>query len=145
MRSEPPPSVPTASWPIPAASCAEAPPLEPPSVRSRFHGLRVTPVSRLSVTPFQPYSGVQVLPSSTAPASRRRAVAGASSFQDPTESTVFEPRSVDQPFAKTRSLIDAGTPSTGPTGSPLAQRASDACAAASAPSSSTRQKALSFG
>ena len=68
MRIEPPPSVPTASWPRPAASCADAPPLEPPGVRSRFHGLRVMPVSALSVTPFQPYSGVQVLPSSTAPA-----------------------------------------------------------------------------
>ena len=139
MRIEPPPSVPTASWPSPAATCAEAPPLEPPGVRSRFHGLRVIPVSALSVTPFHPYSGVQVLPSSTAPASRRRAVAGASSCHGPAGSTVFEPRSVGQPFASTRSLIEAGTPSTAPAGSPFAQRASDARAAVSAPSSSTRQ------
>ena len=139
MRIEPPPSVPTASWPRPAASCADAPPLEPPGVRSRFHGLRVMPVSALSVTPFQPNSGVQVLPRSTAPLSRRRAVAGASSFHGPAGSTVFEPRSVGQPFASTRSLIDAGTPSTGPAGSPFCQRASDARAAASAPASSTRQ------
>ena len=67
MRIEPPPSVPTASWPRPAATCADAPPLEPPGVRSRCHGLRVMPVSALSVTPFQPNSGVQVLPRSTAP------------------------------------------------------------------------------
>ena len=43
------------------------------------HGLRVTPVSGLSVTPFQPNSGVVVLPTSTAPCSRSRATAGASS------------------------------------------------------------------
>ncbi len=139
MRIEPPPSVPTASWPRPAATCAEAPPLEPPGVRSRFHGLRVTPVSALSVTPFQPNSGVQVLPSSTAPDSRRRAVAGASSCHGPAGSIVFEPRSVGQPCASTRSLIDAGTPSTGPAGAPFIQRASDARAAASARSASTRQ------
>ena len=35
----------------------------------------------LSVTPFQPYPQVVVLPSSTAPCSRSRAVAGASTSQ----------------------------------------------------------------
>ncbi|GAA13719.1 putative acetyl-CoA synthetase [Gordonia alkanivorans NBRC 16433] len=41
-----------------------------------FHGLRVTPVRGLSVTPFHPNSGVVTLPSITAPASRSRATAG---------------------------------------------------------------------
>ena len=50
-------------------------------VRARFHGLRVIPVSGLSPIAFQPNSGVVVLPSITAPASRNRAIAGASSDQ----------------------------------------------------------------
>src|SRR3954469_12298464 len=51
MRMEPPPSVPRASGPIPEASAAAAPPEEPPGVLSLFQGLRVMPVSGLSVTP----------------------------------------------------------------------------------------------
>src|ERR1700688_4557143 len=51
MRTEPPPSVPSAIGVIPAATDAPAPPLEPPGVRDRFHGLRVTPNTRLSVVP----------------------------------------------------------------------------------------------
>ena len=145
MRIEPPPSVPTASGPMPAATCADAPPLEPPGVRAVFQGLRVMPVSALSVTPFQPNSGVQVLPSSTAPFSRKRAVAGPSSSHGPARSTVFEPRSVGQSRARIRSLIEAGTPSTQPSGAFFIQRASAARAAASAPASSIRQKAFSLG
>src|SRR5205823_9340913 len=83
MRIEPPPSVPTASGAMPAASAAAAPPDEPPGVLLVFQGLRVMPVSALSVTPFQPNSGVVVFPISTAPCSRRRAVAGASSLHGP--------------------------------------------------------------
>ena len=48
----------------------------PPGVRSRFHGLRVTPVSGELVNGFQPNSGVVVLPKNTAPAARSRAVDG---------------------------------------------------------------------
>ena len=57
MRNDPPPSVPSPIGPRPAATAAEAPPLEPPGVSFVFHGLRVIPNTRLSVTPFQPYSG----------------------------------------------------------------------------------------
>ena len=42
-------------------------------------------------------------------------------------------------------LIDAGTPSSGPIGRPSRQRCSLVCAAASASSAATRQKALSRG
>jgi hypothetical protein len=133
MRIEPPPSVPTARGPMPAATAATAPPEEPPGVLSLFHGLRVMPVSGLSVTPFQPNSGVVVLPSSTAPCSRRRAVAGASSFQGPFASIVFEPRSVGQPRVRMMSLIDTGTPSSSPRGWPAIQRASDALASSRTP------------
>ncbi len=79
MRIDPPPSVPMASGPMPAATAALAPPLEPPGVRSRFHGLRVTPKSRLCVAPIQPIIGVLVLPSWIAPAARMRSTIGASS------------------------------------------------------------------
>ena len=67
MRMEPAPSVPTASGPMPEATAAAAPPEEPPGVIFVFQGLRVMPVSRLSVVPLMPNSGVFVLPSSTAP------------------------------------------------------------------------------
>src|SRR5579864_608054 len=82
IRIDPPPSVPTASAPIPAATATAAPPLLPPGVFDGFQGLRVIPVSELSVTAFQPNSGVVVLPRVIAPCSRNRAVAGASSSHD---------------------------------------------------------------
>src|SRR4051794_41891129 len=51
IRIEPPPSVPSANGTIPAATAAPEPPLDPPGVRSRSHGLRVSPYSALSVIP----------------------------------------------------------------------------------------------
>ena len=83
MRIEPPPSVPSVNGPMPAATAAAPPPDEPPGVFAVFHGLRVMPVRGLSVTPFQPNSGVVFFPTRTAPLSRRRATAGASSFHGP--------------------------------------------------------------
>src|SRR4051812_43617107 len=94
IRIEPPPSVPRLSGPIPSRIAAALPPEEPPAVRAGSHGLRVTPVSELSVTPFQPSSGVVVLPNTTPPWARTRATEGASAFQGPFGSTVREPRSV---------------------------------------------------
>ncbi len=47
LRSEPPMSVPQASGCMPQASATAAPPLLPPQVRSRCHGLRVAPKSGL--------------------------------------------------------------------------------------------------
>ena len=41
MRIEPPPSLAVARGVMPEASAAAEPPLEPPGVRSRFHGFRV--------------------------------------------------------------------------------------------------------
>src|SRR6476646_3837816 len=91
IRMEPPPSVPSASGAKRAASAAAEPPEDPPGVFCLFHGLRVTPVSGESVLPFQPNSGVVVLPMKTAPASRRRATLGASSVHGPFGSSVSEP------------------------------------------------------
>ena len=48
--------------PIAAATADAAPPLDPPGVSAVFHGFRVVPKTRLSVTPFQPNSGVFVRP-----------------------------------------------------------------------------------
>src|SRR3989442_12549131 len=75
----PPPSVPMWSGPSPAAAAADAPPDEPPGVRSRFQGLRVGPKRRLWVAPIQPKVGVFVLPSMIAPARFMRSTIGASS------------------------------------------------------------------
>ncbi len=141
-RIEPPPSVPMCKAPMPSAQAAAAPPLEPPGVFARSHGLRVMPVSGLSVTAFQPNSGVVVLPISTAPCSRSRAVAGASWSQAWSRATARLPRSVGHPSVSTRSLIVAGTPSTRPAGAPRRQRSSEARALSSARSGSTTQNAL---
>ena len=128
MRTDPAPSVPTLSGPKPAATAAAVPPDEPPGVFDGSHGLRVMPVSDELVSPLQPNSGVVVLPTSTAPASRSRAVAGASTSHGWSGSTVWLPRRVGQPRVRIRSLIDVGTPSSGPIGSPRRQRASLAVA-----------------
>src|SRR5580700_3115130 len=78
MRTEPPPSVPSASGVIPAATDAAAPALDPPGVLARFQGWRVIPVNGLSPTGLQPNSLVVVLPMRMAPAALARSTAGAS-------------------------------------------------------------------
>ena len=40
IRIDPPPSEPCATGTSPAATAAAAPPLEPPAIRSRSHGVR---------------------------------------------------------------------------------------------------------
>jgi hypothetical protein len=48
-RTDPPPSLAVTSGITPPAIAAAEPPLDPPGVRSRFQGLRVTPKSRFFV------------------------------------------------------------------------------------------------
>lgn len=123
MRTLPPPSVPSDSGPAPRATAAALPPLDPPAVRERSHGLRVIPLSGESVTPFQPNSGVVVLPMKTAPCSRSRATEGASSSQRPAAgSTALDPRRVGAPRCNRMSLTVTGTPSSSPRGSPRRHR-----------------------
>lgn len=141
IRIEPPPSEPWCSAPMPRAAATAAPPEEPPAVRLVSQGLRATSPRGLSVTPFQPNSGVVVLPRITAPASRNRATGGESTGSGATPSVVRLPRRVGKPFIRLRSLTVAGTPSIGPRGRPSRQRASLARAASRAPSASTRVKA----
>src|SRR5690606_41818852 len=83
MRTEPPPSVEVASGARPAASAAAEPPLDPPGEHRGFHGLRVAPNTRLSVTAVCPEDGVLVLPTTMAPAARRRAATGSSRSSGP--------------------------------------------------------------
>ncbi len=140
IRTEPPPSVPRLSGPAPSATAAALPPLEPPAVRRGSYGLPVTPCRGLSVTPFQPNSGVVVLPTKTAPDSRSRATDGASSSKEPSSRAVSEPRSVGAPRISRMSFTVTGTPSTGPAGVPDRQRSADSLASASASSAAIRVK-----
>src|SRR5580704_6263377 len=59
-RIDPPPSLPTPPAESPAAIAAASPPLDPPEVRERFHGLLVRPYKRLSVSQAISSSGVLV-------------------------------------------------------------------------------------
>ena len=70
MRIEPPPSFACPIGAMPAATAAAEPPLEPPGVRDRSHGLRVAPHKSFSATGRMPNSGVFVRHSSKKPASR---------------------------------------------------------------------------
>src|SRR4051812_10257023 len=78
MRTEPAPSEPSAAEARPAATAVAEPPLEPPLVRWRSHGLRVTPNVGDSVYGVAIISGTWVLPRITAPAARRRRTTSAS-------------------------------------------------------------------
>ena len=78
FRSDPPRSLPSAIGTIPLASAAAAPPEEPPALLDRSWGLRVGPKTGLNVWEPAPNSGVFVLPSMTAPASRTRTTNGSS-------------------------------------------------------------------
>src|SRR5690349_12158328 len=68
LRSDPPRSLPSAIGTMPHASATAAPPLLPPQVLLRSHGLRVAPNTALKVCEPAPNSGVLVLPSVIAPA-----------------------------------------------------------------------------
>src|SRR5690349_19060132 len=110
MRIDPPASVPTASGQIPASSATALPPLLPPGVRCKSHGLRVTPESGESVSGFQPNSGVVVLPKKLAPAVRNRCTDGESSVQLWFGSMVLDPTRRGQPGVDSVSFNATGTP-----------------------------------
>ena len=120
------------------------PPLDPPGVRSRFQGLKVGPNRVLSVAPFQPYSGVLVLPRTMAPAALRRSTDGASSVGT-LSALRREPQVVLIPRVMTTSFTATGTPCRGPSSSPRCTVASAAWALCRAESNAGVQKALSLG
>ncbi len=72
MRIEPPPSLAWAIGTSPAATAAADPPLEPPGVRVRSHGLCVGPQASGSVVGSEPSSGLFVRPAVTNPAALNR-------------------------------------------------------------------------
>ena len=71
-RIEPPVSEPSASGTNPAATAAAEPPEDPPGTRLTSWGLRVGPVAEVSVEEPMANSSMFVLPTTTAPAARRR-------------------------------------------------------------------------
>ena len=68
IRIEPPESPPCATGTKPAATAAAEPPLEPPAVRSRSHGLRAGPYATESVIGLRASSERLLLPRMASPA-----------------------------------------------------------------------------
>src|SRR5690242_8556138 len=141
MRLDPPPSVPTPIGANPAATAAAAPPLDPPQVRDRSHGLAVHPNSGASVKHLWPNSGVVVLPMRIAPAALSLATQGESAAGT-LSASAKEPKVVRTPAVLTRSLTANGTPCSGPNSSPRMRAFSAAFAAVRASSAQTVMKAL---
>ena len=121
IRIEPPPSDPIAAPASPAATAAAEPPDDPPGVRCRSHGLRLTPNVGDSVHGVTVSSGTWVLPRITAPAPRSRRTSSASAGAGP--SAALLPNAVISPATSQSSLIAIGTPSSGRV-SPASARAS---------------------
>ena len=115
-RIDPPPSVPIDSGDNPPATATPDPPLEPPDVRVRSQGFTDSSDTRFTARPYMPNSGVFVLPMRIAPAARRRAhtVESSSGTQS---SYRREACVVRTSFVTTRSLIDNGSPCSGPSSS----------------------------
>ena len=144
MRIDPPPSVPSANGVMPAATLAPAPAEEPPVVLSRLQGLRVMPVSGLSLDALQPNSVVVVLPRIAAPCVLTRSDAGESSGAMKSAS-VREPEVKRTPLTAVRSLIESGSPVSRPWSSPAITAPSARRAAVSARSAVTVTNGLSTG
>ena len=128
----------------PAAIAADSPPLEPPGVRSRFHGFLDKPVTRLSVSCQAENSGRLVFASGIAPAALKR-VTTVASFSGMFPAKILEPRCVNTPAVSIASLIVKGTPCRGPSSAPLITAFSAASAALSALSANRVTIALTFG
>src|SRR5262249_42089631 len=75
---DPPPSEPSASGAMPAATAAAPPPVEPPGVRLRSHGFLLAGAAFGSVNGQIASSGICVLPMTTQPAARKRVTSSSS-------------------------------------------------------------------
>jgi hypothetical protein len=122
---------------------------DPPAIRELSYALRTPgagPLVNVGLKPVMPNASScrLVLPSTTAPASRRRWTTGASVLGT-------NPRSAAVPAVEGRpptwmlSFTTTGTPSSDRQAAPLPRRASTARAAASAPPSSSVTNAFSSG
>lgn len=112
LRIEPPVSDPMAAAHSPAATAAADPPLDPPGMHDRSHGLRVGGVS----VP-QAYSCVRVLPIRIAPAARSR-VATALSHSGKCAPAATVPAVVGMLAVSMLSLMATGTPCSLPSTRP---------------------------
>ena len=121
-RIEPPPSPAVANDTRPAATADALPPLDPPGVRARSHGLRVTPHVIDSVNGCIPNSGSVVLPSGIAPAARR--IRTTSESCEATRVVAPVPNEVTSPARSCSSLTPNGIPSNGR----VSPASSDCCA-----------------
>ena len=110
---EPPVHEPSVPMHSPAAMPAPEPLLEPPGMWSRFHGLRARGKPLVGSGPPSANSCIASLPSSTAPASFRRAVVVASSVGTRSAITL-ELAVVRTPSVSYRSFSAMGTPCIGP-------------------------------
>ncbi len=127
MRTEPPVSEPIAAGASPAATATPDPLDDPPGTRcvARSHGFHGVP--RCGLVPQVPNanSTICVLPSGTMPAASRWRTTAAvvvliRCFHG------AEPTPVGKPSTSSRSFNATGTPSSGPSRSPLARRSSAA-------------------
>ena len=117
MRIEPPVSVPSVASAMPAATLTADPPLEPPGDRDGSCGLRAGPNAESSLVVPNANSCRFVLPTKTAPAWRRCAIAGASRAAT-WPSRTRDAAVVGTPRTSSRSLIEIGTPCSGPRSMP---------------------------
>ena len=144
LRSDPPMSLPRPIGLMPVASATASPPLEPPAVRARFHGLRVRPCSELSVCTRRPMSGRLVRPIGMPPAARILSTTGAS-IGTTACANAGTPQVVGRPAMSMFSFTVKGTPCKGPSGSPAAIMRSALRAAARASGARTRTTAFTWG
>ena len=112
MRIEPPPSLAWANGVTPAATSAAEPPDEPPVERVRSHGLRVAPLSRLSVVGVIPNSGIVDFPSGVAPSAT---ICFAHGMEEALGRSVTarDPWRVGSPAHASLSLMKVGMPRNG--------------------------------
>src|SRR5687768_2898794 len=134
-RIDPPVSEPNASGTHWAATAAADPPLDPPGVVSRFHGLCTGPYAEFSFDDPIANSSQFVLPTITAPAASSR-VTTVASYGGMNESRIFDEAVVRMPRTHMLSFSAIGTPASGPRRSPAARWRSMAAARASARSPS---------
>ncbi len=144
MRTEPAMSFPWAIGPMPVATAAPAPPLDPPAESAESRGFRVRPWRALSAKARIEKAGVLVRPMITAPARLRLATTGWSSVAMLSRKATT-PLSVGQPAWSILTFVVTGTPCSGPRMSPRACASSAEPAAANASSSRTRTTALIIG
>src|SRR4051794_14655315 len=110
-RIEPPVSVPIDIGAMRAATLAADPPLEPPAMHCKFHGLHVVKNAEFSLLPPIANSSMFVLPISTASASRSLRMTVAS-YGGRKSLSIFEAQVVVSPLVHSRSLMAIGRPAS---------------------------------